>query len=191
MGDHPALPPDAEIIGGCAPRGASVPRDPLQNPDPGGRGISRRVLWRPRDPFPPTQPNGRNPAERSGDGCSRSPAPGPGGARPGHRGSFLVSHGLSPLSTSAHPPRRSPKPQYWRDPARCLAAQGISAFSTGLTARPAAANVGGCANGPRIACGAGPLRGRRHHSLVTPIDWKLRCAKKGNKIESNVVTTRW
>jgi hypothetical protein len=34
----------------------------------------------------------------------------PGGARPGHRGNFLASNGLSPLSTSAHPPadRRNP-----------------------------------------------------------------------------------
>jgi hypothetical protein len=28
----------------------------------------------------------------------------------------------------------------------------------------------GCVNGLRIACGAGHLGGRRHHSLVTPID---------------------
>ncbi len=77
------------------------------------------------------------------------------------------------LSQIRAPPRRSPKPQVLRDPARCLAAQRISAFSTALTARPEAAKLGGCANGLRIACGASPLGGRRHHSLVTPIDWKL------------------
>ena len=70
------------------------------------------------------------------------------------------------------PPLDSPKPQCLRRSARGLAAQGLSAFSTGLTGRPGPARVGGCANGLRIACGAGLLGVRCHHSLVTPIDWK-------------------
>jgi hypothetical protein len=71
-------------------------------------------------------------------------------------------------------PRRTPKTQCWHRSARGFAAQRISAFSTGLTRRRSMAKVGGCANGLRIACGAGPLGGYRHHSLVTPIDWKHR-----------------
>ena len=85
----------------------------------------------------------------------------------------LVTTGICPFPTSAHPPADRPKPQCLRRSARALAAQRLSAFSTGLTPRSAAAKLGGCANGLRIACSAGPLRGRRHHSLVTPIDWKL------------------
>ena len=50
--------------------------------------------------------------------------------------------------------------------------------------------LGGCANGPRIACGASPLEGRRHHSLVTPIDWKLPVMAPLSP-KNKKVTTRW
>jgi len=93
------------------------------------------------------------------------------------------------------PPRRLPKPQCLRRSARGPAAQRISAFSTGLTQHESMAKVGGCANGLRIACGAGPLGGRRHPSLVTPIDWKrghhTRGAGTGDGHHSLVTSIDW
>jgi hypothetical protein len=81
-------------------------------------------------------------------------------------------HWPSDLFCRRAPPCPSPKPQCLRRSVRGPAAQWISVFSTGLTAAADAAKVGGCANGLRIACGAGTLGGRCHHLLVTPIDWK-------------------
>lgn len=60
----------------------------------------------------------------------------------GHE-NLAAAVGFLPFSGSAHPPARRPEPQCLRRSARGAAAQQISAFSTGLTSRADAANVGG------------------------------------------------
>jgi hypothetical protein len=115
----------------------------------------------------------------------------PGGARLCQIGAARACTGFLPFPVSAHPPRRSPKPQSLRRSVRGTAAHRISAFSTGLTRRRSMAKVGGCANGLRIACGASPLGGRSPHSLGTPIDLKPPKRMRARKTAKTLVPTRW
>lgn len=84
---------------------------------------------------------------------------------------FPWAPALLPSCTFAHPPPITKTPVFVTIGAQPCGATDLSVF-TGLTRRESLAKEGG-ANGLRIACGAGPLGNRRHHSLVKPIDWKL------------------
>ena len=104
------------------------------------------------------------------DGPARAPLW--GGCAVQGRGMLPCGHWCFPLLWFCAPPLDSPKSQCLPGSPRDRAAQRISAFSTGLTGWLWPPRVRGCANSLRIACGAGPLGGRCHHSLVTPFDWK-------------------
>ena len=160
-----------------------APSIPSLAPDPG----THRHAARQHSPLPAAYtitgcratrpPGGTSALARQGDLMPPSmegpPVPRFGGRAVQARGMLPCGHWRSALLGFRAPPLASPRSQCLRLLPRDPAAQRISAFSTGLTGWLWPLRVGGCANGLRIACGAGPLGGRCHHSLVTPIDWKL------------------
>ena len=90
---------------------------------------------------------------------------------PGHRRASARLLGHRDLSAQ---PLIGPKPLDWRRAARWPAPQPFSAFSTGIKRERQGPRVGVRAGDLKTPRTARPLHGRGHHSLVTPIDWKLR-----------------
>ncbi len=90
-----------------------------------------------------------------------------------HLGISRWCHEGCPCSHSARTLANGQNRQCLRRAARSPAAQRIPAFSTGLRIWVGSARKRVRAFGLQAPCAARPLGAAGHHSLVTPIDWKL------------------